>query len=430
MKILDYAVIFIIIILPVILVVNINTSIKIKSQNMEVYYKNLIDSAISDASQEMKEVENTDNEVDYGYSGDGEKKVSINAQHAVNTFLDSMYFNFNIKGSQGGEDMLKTYIPAIAVIDYNGIHIYSVERFKNEAGQTVTKHILKPKKYFSYSYKLKVNGPGNAHVYEIVPSTTPSGGAISDKIYTVNFTLNNYITYIATEDEPNLELKKGENLKRFMQDTLMTKALFGGVSDEAYYEDLYKQLDAIRRQTIVNIVADEVSYAINKHNTFASSFNTTYRFNFPAISEDDWYATVQDTGILAFVQGMAVGNKFINHYSYGLSKLSYSQKYWPTEKCSNLDFFGITGPGALMRYDKLYHKDKTCSVYKQTTKVTSPVSFSTRYEAASGGYSPCPVCMYDTIDYYYPDGLDRTKPITLDIIKNGLKGEEEAEKEK
>lgn len=34
----------------------------------------------------MKEVENTDKEIDYGYSGTSDNKISVNAQVGVDTF--------------------------------------------------------------------------------------------------------------------------------------------------------------------------------------------------------------------------------------------------------------------------------------------------------------------------------------------------------
>ncbi len=423
MKILDYALIFIVILLPVILVINVNMSIKIKSQNMEVYYKNLIDSAISDATEEMKEVENSDNEVDYGYSGTGEKKVSINAKRAVDTFLSSLATNFNVNGSKTGLDTLKSYLPAIAVIDYNGVHIYSSERIRDPNGGITYEHILKPKKYFTYSYKLKYRSSAPIEEkYTIVPATTPNGAGVASKIYTVNFTLNNYITYIYSEGED-----KGKTLRRFMQDKDMKEALFGNFSSgeaDQIYESLINQLDEIRKQVIVNTVVDEVSYAINTHNLLARAMGTTYTFNFPAISEDDWFSTVQDTGILAFVQGMAVGNKYLNHYSYGLSKLSYNQKYWPTTGSKDVNYFGTTGVGSEMPYDKLYHKDKSCALYQQCTPATHPSNFKSRYDAASGGYSPCPVCMYDSVDYYFNETLDRNVMPTYDKVKETLENEE------
>ncbi len=404
MKILDYAIVFVIIVLPIILAVNINISSKIKAQNLESYYKNLIDSAISDASKAMKEVENADSEVDYGYSGEGEKKVSINAKHAVNVFFDSLFYNLDIKGNEQAEERLKMYVPAIAVVDYNGVHIYSVEKYKDSEGNSLVKHIMKPKKYFTYSYdvQVKFNDSLGKTEYKIVPGTN----------HTVNFTLNNFITHID---------KDGNTFKRFMEDEEMQDLLFDNAVEDAtntVRSNLISQLKEKQKEVIVQTVANEVATAINRHNKYAEERGVRYTFTFPTMSEDEWFSTVQDVGILAFVQGISVGNKYLNHYSYGLSKLSYNQRYFPSTNAKGKEFFG---PGTEMSENNLYHKDKHCSLYQRTTPVHDPLYFKTKKEAATLGYAPCPVCFYDMIDYYFPSGIDHTKPINKDIV-NGLPG--------
>ncbi len=404
MKILDYAIVFIIIVLPIVLALNININSKIKAQNLESYYKNIIDSAISDASKAMKEVENADSEVDYGYSGDGEKKVSINAEHAVNIFFDSLFYNLDIKGNKQAEERLKMYVPAIAVVDYNGVHMYSVEKYKDSNGNTFVKHVMKPKKYFTYSYNVdvKFDDATGTTKYKIVPGNE----------HTVNFTLNNFITHID---------KDGNTLKRFMEDEEMQNTLFGNAlenENNTVRSGLLAQLKEKQKEVIVQTVANEISTAINRHNKYAAERGVRYTFTFPTMSEDEWFTTVQDVGILAFVQGISIGNKYLNHYSYGLSKLSYNQRYFPTTNAKGKEFFG---PGTEMTENNLYHKDKMCSLYQRTTPVNDPLYFKTRKEAAAHGYSPCPVCFYNMIDYYFPAGLDHTKPIDTSIV-NGLPG--------
>lgn len=75
MKITDFALIFIGITLPIIIVVYVNVSFTIKAEEQEMYYNKLITSAIEDATAAMKEVENTDKTIDYGYSGEQDKKL-------------------------------------------------------------------------------------------------------------------------------------------------------------------------------------------------------------------------------------------------------------------------------------------------------------------------------------------------------------------
>lgn len=97
MKITDFALIFVGITLPIIITVYVNVSFTIKAEEQEMYYKKIINSALNDASDQMKEVENEDNKIDYGYSGESDNKISVNANIAVDTFMNSLYNNFNIK---------------------------------------------------------------------------------------------------------------------------------------------------------------------------------------------------------------------------------------------------------------------------------------------------------------------------------------------
>ena len=100
MKLTDFALIFVGITLPIMIIVYINVSFTIKAEEQEIYYKKIITAALNDASDQMKEVENSDAEIDSGYSGTSNNKISVNAQVAVDTFLNSLYNNFGIKGSQ------------------------------------------------------------------------------------------------------------------------------------------------------------------------------------------------------------------------------------------------------------------------------------------------------------------------------------------
>ena len=100
MKLTDFALIFIAITLPIIIIVYVNVSFTIKAEEQEMYYKKIINIALKDAADQMKEVENSDKNIDYGYSGNMNNKISVNSQVAVDTFLNSLYNNFGIKGGE------------------------------------------------------------------------------------------------------------------------------------------------------------------------------------------------------------------------------------------------------------------------------------------------------------------------------------------
>ena len=68
MKITDFALVFIAIILPFMLVLYINVTFTIKAEEMEMYYQRVIDTALEDAAYEMKQLDSHDKRIDYGYS--------------------------------------------------------------------------------------------------------------------------------------------------------------------------------------------------------------------------------------------------------------------------------------------------------------------------------------------------------------------------
>ena len=66
MKTTDFAMIFVAIILPVIIVVYVDISFMLKAEEQKLYYTNIINSAINDATYVMKTVEGEEQDVDYG----------------------------------------------------------------------------------------------------------------------------------------------------------------------------------------------------------------------------------------------------------------------------------------------------------------------------------------------------------------------------
>jgi len=76
MKITDFALVFIAIIIPFMLVLYINITFTIKAEEMELYYQTVLNSALDDAAYEMKQVESQDKQIDYGYSDKLNKKIN------------------------------------------------------------------------------------------------------------------------------------------------------------------------------------------------------------------------------------------------------------------------------------------------------------------------------------------------------------------
>ena len=410
MKITDFALIFVGITLPIIITVYVNVSFTIKAEEQEMYYKKIINAALDDASNQMKEVENSDKEIDYGYSGTSDNKISVNAQVGVDTFLNSLYNNFGIKGNDTAENYLQYFIPAIAIIDYNGVQVSSIEEF-TENGQNVIKHVLKPKKYYSYTYYLCAT-PGDVSklTYTEDYETAVKNGLHSTHI--VEFTMDDYITHRGYVYKNTGDIDEIGVSSFYISDSKNNSKLVANVDSNAsllqrekdVLPKIISNLQNKRKSVIINSIQDEMEFATNNNNSYASQAGIRYNFVFPTLEEGEMESQIQNVGIMALVQGISIGNRYLNVRAYSTSKLTEITRYYLS--IPNTDGIYKT------KYNlNLYHKDKNCPEYrafasnKENVNITPSFLF-TKQQAASvkavlkkdntyiqlEGFYPCPVC--------------------------------------
>lgn len=423
MKLTDFAMIFIAITLPIIIVVYINVSYTIKAEEQEMYYEQLINSAIEDATAMMKEIENEDKDIDYGYSGEEDKKISVNAHVAVDTFFESLYNNFGVKGNESAQSYIQLFVPALAVIDYNGVYISSVEEYQKN-GVSVIEHALKPKKYYTYTYYILTEKEDDK-LYKIVNAEEYTGN--KDKIlssHTIEFTMDDYVTHrgYVKGKRSNTELKewsfyladigKGtlvEGQYSTGADIINNKDLYKGSSEGdnenlKMLEKIVNHLKSVKDQVIIKTITDELAYSVNANNFYASNSGITYDFVFPQIEEAKMGEYIDEIGIFAFVQGLSVGNKYLDTQAYSVSRLELVNRYYLSIPNKN-----SKGKLEKSKYNKnLYHSNINCPEYKASIHENlTPIYVTTKQQAASVigmykdgktqkeviGFYPCPVCM-------------------------------------
>lgn len=414
MKLTDFALIFIGVTLPIMIIVYVNVSFTIKAEEQEIYYKKVINAALNDASNQMKEVENADAEIDYGYSGNENNKISVNAQVAVDTFLNSLYNNFGIKGNKTAESYLQYFIPAIAIMDYNGVQVSSIEEY-TKGGQTVIEHVVKPKKYYTYKYYIYKDTIKNKLDFTD-DIDVAKNSLISTHI--IEFTMDDYIThrgfsktnsgedvdipvssfYIA--DDKNNAVLAVSSLTSSKDIPTSTNSLTTEekeLLDESSEKNIIKFLESKRREVIIKSIQDEMEYATNNNNFYASNAGIKYNFVFPVLEESEMESQIKNVGIMALVQGISMGNRYLNVRAYSTSKLTEITRYY------------LSIPSNKSEYKvNLYHKDKECSEYLNADhEYITPQYLFTKQQAASvnavkkegnsryitlRGFYPCPVC--------------------------------------
>lgn len=409
MKLTDLALVFVVILLPIVIIVYVNTSFVIRAEREEMYYKNMITSAVTDATNAMKVVENEDSEIDYGYSGIVDNKVSVSAEIAVDTFFTSLYNNLGIKGNAGSEQSIKSYIPALAIIDYDGIYIYSAEEINGEI-----EYVLKPKKYFTYMYYIDKN----THEMKEYTSNVDRDALNAGLVYQVTFTQDDYVflnIYQVTADGSIKKYPKDIIDAFYLGDTYNNTWLIGEyqelynlgsriTSSEIYSikqegdNSIVSQLQEKRKEIIAKICMEELSYAVNAHNYFARKAGVKYQFNFSINSDDDWYDTVDGIGMVAVVQGISLGNRYLNYSAYSVSDLTSAKRYYLSDVMQKLQ--ETTEMYEQLSKYKYYHASDTCPIYEAYKVYISklekdhiaPSFMYDKEEIAANGFHACFIC--------------------------------------
>lgn len=356
MKTTDLAMLFVAILLPIVVVVYVDISFMQKKEEQTLYYTNIINSAINDATYAMKNVEGEELDVDYGYSGKAEKKVTVNARVAVEYFYESLYDNFEITGDSTSEEYIKSHIPALAIVDYNGVYIYSIDNYIDKASnEEYTNYVLKPKRYFTYAYRIKSDGQvEEVDNVELYPDAK-----------VVIFTMDDYIGVIG--DDAVITWF-------YMEDNNNNQPLYNG--NEGEIDKVIQHLKIKRSQVISQIVSEEMSYAVSNHNLYS---DVDYEFTFPTIALSQWDEMINNVGIIAFIQGINIGNVKLDYVAHGISGLKVTDRYYvtiKTEDVSALDY---------------YHNTKECNIYLKSNKNFTGY-YMNKVDAATNGYYPCPVC--------------------------------------
>lgn len=407
MKLTDFALIFIGVTLPIIIIVYVNVSFTIKAEEQEMYYKKVISTSLNDASDQMKEVENSDSEIDYGYSGVSNNKISVNSQVAVDTFLNSMYNNFGIKGNKDAENYLQYFIPAIAVIDYNGVQVSSIESFEDDSldGQKVVRHSLKPKKYYTYEYYIYYDST-NGYRATFSEKRDDAKESSLQSYHLIEFTMDDYVTHRGYE-VINGRKEEIEVSGFYLTDTKNNYKLFSNTqpnvqSKKDCLKDTIKKLQEVRKSVIINAIESEMQFATNNNNIYASNAGIKYNFVFPTLEEGEMESQIKNVGIMALVQGISIGNRYLNTRAYSTSKLTEITRYYLT--IPKTDDIANKNSKYIMN---LYHKDVNCPEYRVSTHNNiTPGYLFTKQQAASvravyktgntyitlEGFYPCPIC--------------------------------------
>ncbi|MGG6311061.1 hypothetical protein [Paenibacillus macerans] len=325
MKITDWAVIFVLIVSPLLWIGSLQAEDVREVNRLETRYTAALRTATQDAGNVLNRNELQQFESGYG----SEKWMRADKEQALAALLNSLYLNFGVADDPVGQQALMVYIPAIVVIDYNGYFIYSVEETASPGGSTEARHRWRSKKPFVYADSF-----GNS----------------------LGFTLDRYIT---AYDVASDRWVSG------LQNEIKSQVSIPLLQD-------HEQFEAVRRSVIVRSIEEELAEVINRHNAYAAKQGVSYTFTLPFIPQEDWNNTLDDVGILVFLQGLPVGVRYYNNYALGGGRVAKSSPVW-----------GALNPANGLKY---YYNDGCLPAQSQGKRIEEV--FADERAAAANGYFP------------------------------------------
>ncbi|MFD1736218.1 hypothetical protein ACFSCX_06525 [Bacillus salitolerans] len=277
MKIINLSIVFVMMLSPVIFGLNLKESRVAKAQQLTTQYKMALTAAVQDASFSL--LQNVEQEGESYYFS--QKFAKTNNDEALKTFFHSLYMNFGIDQNPVAQGVLQTYIPVISIVDYDGFFIYAFDDYTNSNGMIETKHLPRPKIPFEYT-----DGQGNI----------------------ISFTLDEWVVAYEASTQKWREGMRSEVAVELPSISLLQNPA---------------EFERERRQVILSKIQEQLEYYINRHNTYAKRYGITYTFTLPVLSQEDWENTIDDIGIISFIQGYPLGGGYeFNNFALGGSRIA------------------------------------------------------------------------------------------------------------
>ena len=319
MKITDLAVLFTALFFPFFMILSMHAGNMQDIRYIEMKYTAGLRTAVQDGGVMLNVNERQEMEAGYESS----KRFRADKEKALAAFSRTLYLNMGIQDDPLAQAALWWYIPAIAVMDYDGYFIYAMESFTDSEGNPSWRHAWTPKVPYAYA-----DGDGNS----------------------IHFTLDRRVE--------GYHLSSGTWHAGWQHELAGTTGIPLLNQSETF--------EQVRRLTIVHAVQEDLAYYIGRHNEIAARNGISYRFDLPVISQEEWVNTVDDIGMMAFIQGIPVGDRYYNNYALGGGRL-----------VKNPVYYGVVDPTDGLKY--VYRS--TCSVPYEAHEV-----FDSPKKAAEAGY--------------------------------------------
>ncbi|TYQ16012.1 UNVERIFIED_CONTAM: hypothetical protein Cloal_2513 [Acetivibrio alkalicellulosi] len=329
MKITDMAMIAMIILLPSSVLLDTSQKNSVQAQNYKERYTNILRVAVEDASNALLYREYSQELVGDQYTKKHYLDIDLNLEYALDRYYETMFMNLNIEGNKIEQQNFKIHNPVKIVTGFDGYHVHTWENVQTPLGYSEMMEIWLPKKPYSH-YDQNSN-------------------------LIINFTLSDFIYVYDVVTGEWIEGYRNEIFNEYPHCRVFEPHIF----------------DLLRRQTIVQMIQDDLERYTIKYNYIAKQYNLGYIFTMPMIKEDEWQNTIEGISFISFIQGLPVkgfDNLVINTYGFGGARISKQSYYY----------------GNIIDDARYYHIE---GCFEDVS-----ARFNSRKDAAKEGYYPCVNC--------------------------------------
>lgn len=283
MKIIDYLIIYLIIVAPILLYSQWETEDTNVHNKLNKEYDEYFNTATQDSANYLRV--NATPGYESGYISP--KYTRVNKELAYETYIESLALNFQTE-DDNTKDVMGRYVPVYSVVEYDGFSMSVYEKYTGSNG-TLWERVWLPKIPFSHSDSM-----GNI----------------------LQFTMDDHVKVYDKGLNEWIEGYRKEVMKESSMAILKKQ----------------KDFEQLRRNVIVKVLQEHLAYQVNKHNVYTKGLGITYTFAMPMIPEEDWYNTIEDIGVFSFFQGYPYqrAEGFYNQYAFAGSKVAKREQYYAT----------------------------------------------------------------------------------------------------
>ncbi|MGF9975481.1 hypothetical protein [Viridibacillus arvi] len=252
MKITDFALVIMIVMLPLLLYSEWRSDDTATLSQLNKQYDSALTTVTQDATQVLRT--NVAPELEAGYSS---MKINpTNLDVALKTFLHTLSLNFQIEGSND-EDILSHYVPVFAVLVNDGLSLNVFQKSIDKDENSIVKRTWLPKIPFSYSDK-----QGNIINFSVDQNIEVYVSSLNEWYEGTREEVLSEIANDVDVEEPEEEEKEQTLLDR-LPDELRDEL------EEALSEELFNKLmDELEKLTIIDNLTDEILDEIAEESSY------------------------------------------------------------------------------------------------------------------------------------------------------------------